>query len=65
MNPLWCGPDNTHGFVLDEKFYRLRWANTQTLTEYNISNVDLMHVQLRYYRLELCWHSGEEVMRPS
>ncbi len=46
VSPLWRGPGNIHGFVLDGKSYGQGWATAQ-----KINNVDLMRVQPHYYRV--------------
>ncbi len=45
--PQWCGPDNNiHGFLLDEKSYRLglATAHTQTETSNTLNDVPDVHV---------------------
>ncbi len=39
VSPLWRGPGNTHGFLLDGESYRLGQATAQTLTEPAVSGV--------------------------
>ncbi len=39
VSPLWRGPGDIHGFVLDGQSYRPEWATAQTLTEPAISGV--------------------------
>ncbi len=48
VSPLWRGPGNIHGFVLDGKSYR---QGNRLLFKHHVrNNVDLMRVQPYYYR---------------
>ncbi len=49
VSPLWRGPGNIHGFILDEKSYRQGQATAQTPTDDN--SVDFTHVQPLFYRM--------------
>ncbi len=39
MVPLWPGPDNNHGFIMDGKSYRQGWTTARTLNEPAVSGI--------------------------
>ncbi len=53
VSPLWRGPDNIHGFVLDGKYYCTN-TNYDRRSRCEDNNADLMPVQPHYYRVEPC-----------
>ncbi len=61
VSPLWRGPGNIHGFILDGKSYRQGWATAQTPNEPE-------ERQSYYYRVrwvEPCRRIGEVARRSS
>ncbi len=49
VNPLWRGPGNIHGFILDGKSYRLGWATAKTTTVPTVSRMRIITSVLRKY----------------
>ncbi len=47
VSPLWCGPGNIHGFVLNGKPYRQGQAAAQTPTMTAVSSVRITTLFLR------------------
>ncbi len=47
VSPLWRGPGNMHGFVLDGKSYRQGKATAQTPTVTAVSGVKITTLLLR------------------
>ncbi len=73
VSPLWRSPNNIHGFILDGKSYRQIQATAQNTNyvhrfRYEDNNVDLIRVQLYYYRVrqvDPCHRFGKVARRSS
>ncbi len=51
MSPLWRGPGNIHGFILDGKSYRQGQATSQTPTVTAVSGVRITTLLSQTYNL--------------
>ncbi len=51
VSPLWRGPGNIHGFILEGKSYRQEQATAQTLTVTAVFGVRITALLLRTSKL--------------
>ncbi len=67
VSPLWRGPVNIHGFVLDGKYYRQEWATSQTPSVPAVSILRIIAIahSLNPLNFKPSSHQFVEVARPS